>query len=98
MQWLPWAHSPRLLFEYHFFPNLAIIVLCDAILIQRIAKRWWKSDAHWYVGAYAVCVIAMFAYFYPVVAGTKVTYDQWYARMWPDRLHIPHTSWILPPR
>ncbi|MBV9440100.1 MAG: phospholipid carrier-dependent glycosyltransferase [Candidatus Eremiobacteraeota bacterium] len=98
VQWLPWAHSPRLLFEYHFFPNLAIIVLCDVILLQRVAKRWWRAETPWYLGAYAVCVVAMFAYFYPVVAGTKVTYQAWYARMWPDRLHIPHTSWILPPR
>ncbi len=37
LQWLPWFHSPRMLFEYHFFPNLALIVLCDVILLQRAA-------------------------------------------------------------
>jgi len=97
IQWLPWAGAPRLLFEYHFFPNLAIIVLCDAILIQRIYHHFRQEQARLYLGAYAVVVIGLFAFFYPVLAGTKVTYDQWYARMWPDELHIPHTSWIIPP-
>jgi dolichyl-phosphate-mannose--protein O-mannosyl transferase len=36
MQWLPWILSPRIAFEYHFFPNLAIILLADAALLQRI--------------------------------------------------------------
>ena len=40
LQWLPWIGSPRIAFEYHFFPNLAIIVLCNAIILQ---KLWnWK--------------------------------------------------------
>jgi Gpi18-like mannosyltransferase len=38
-QWLPWILSPRIAFEYHFFPNLAIIVLADAVLLQRL----WAS-------------------------------------------------------
>jgi dolichyl-phosphate-mannose--protein O-mannosyl transferase len=97
IQWLPWTHAPRLLFEYHFFPNLIIIVLCDVILIQRLYRRWQPNVAKWYLGAYAVAVVALFAFFYPVLAGTQITHDQWYARMWPDELHIPHTSWIIPP-
>ncbi|MGD1065216.1 MAG: glycosyltransferase family 39 protein [Vulcanimicrobiaceae bacterium] len=97
IQWLPWTRAPRLLFEYHFFPNLIIIVLCDVILIQRLYRHWRPNVAKWYLGAYAVAVVALFAFFYPVLAGTKITHDQWYARMWPDELHIPHTSWIIPP-
>ena len=97
IQWLPWTHAPRLLFEYHFFPNLIVIVLCDAILIQRIYRRLRPNVAKWYLGAYAVAVVGLFAFFYPVLAGTQITHDQWYARMWPDELHIPHTSWIIPP-
>ena len=40
-QWLPYARSPRILWEYHFFPNLAVIVLCDVVLIalRRAAAR-----------------------------------------------------------
>jgi predicted membrane-bound dolichyl-phosphate-mannose-protein mannosyltransferase len=97
MQWLPWALTPRLLFEYHFFPNLALIVLCNAILLQRLARRWEPRLRTRYLGVYAVAVIGLFAYFYPVLAGVPVTYDTWYSRMWPDRIHVPHTSWIVPP-
>jgi dolichyl-phosphate-mannose--protein O-mannosyl transferase len=96
LQWLPWFHSPRMLFEYHFFPNLALIVLCDVVLLQRIFRRLGEDQRRWYLGGYVVVVIALFAYFYPVVAGVPLTYEQWYARMWPDELHIPYTSWILP--
>jgi dolichyl-phosphate-mannose--protein O-mannosyl transferase len=39
LQWLPWILSPRIAFEYHFFPNLAIIILADAVLLQRV----WTS-------------------------------------------------------
>lgn len=96
LQWLPWFHSPRMLFEYHFFPNLALIVLCDAILLQRLFRLIAPERRRWYLGGYLVAVIALFVYFYPVLAGVPVTYNQWYNRMWPDELHIPHTSWILP--
>ncbi|BDE06893.1 hypothetical protein WPS_21690 [Vulcanimicrobium alpinum] len=97
MQWLPWTRAPRLLFEYHFFPNLALIVLCNAIAIQHVYRRIKESDRRWYLGGYAVAVVLLFAYFYPILAGVPVNYDLWFSRMWPDRLHIPHTSWIVPP-
>ena len=35
-QWLPWIRSPRLAFEYHFYPNLAIIILANAIVLQHV--------------------------------------------------------------
>ena len=97
LQWLPWARAPRLLFEYHFFPNLALIVLCNAVLIQRLCARRQPARARWFLGTYAVAVVALFAFFYPILAGTPIAYNAWYARMWPDILHVPHTSWIVPP-
>ena len=98
VQWLPWFHSPRMLFEYHFFPNLALIVLCDVVLLQHVLRRFEARRARWYAGAYAVAVIAMFAFFYPVLAGSQMSYAAWHARMWPDVLGIPNTSWIIPHR
>ena len=98
IQWIPWMRSPRLLFEYHFFPNLAMIVLCNAIVIQRVYASIAKANRNWYLGGYAAAVVLMFAYFYPVLAGVGVTYNAWHERMWPDILGIPHTSWIVPPR
>jgi Gpi18-like mannosyltransferase/predicted membrane-bound dolichyl-phosphate-mannose-protein mannosyltransferase len=101
LQWLPYARSPRLMFEYHFFPNVAVIVLCDIVLLGYVWKRLSNRSvdtARWTFAVYGALVIGMFAFFYPVLAGTKVTYDQWYERMWPDRLGIPGVSWIIPHR
>ena len=47
---------------------------------------------------YGALVVALFAFFYPVLAGTKMTYAAWYQRMWPDELGVPGTSWIIPHR
>jgi len=100
-QWLPYSRSPRIMWEYHFFPDLAIIVLCDVVLIAHVWRALAKrslSTARWSLAAYGAVVVGLFAFFYPVLAGTKVTYAAWYERMWPDELGIPNTSWIIPHR
>lgn len=93
-QWVPWMRSPRMLFEYHFFPNLAIIVLCNAVLLERIVRRVAQPNRA--LAVYSALVVAVFAFFFPVVTGLPISYDTWYARMIPDRLGIPYTSWIKP--
>jgi dolichyl-phosphate-mannose--protein O-mannosyl transferase len=89
IQWLPWIGSPRIAFEYHFYPNLAMIVLCNAIVLQKV---WhWRREgvdsriAPALVGIYMAIVVAGFAYFYPVLAGVHVPWDVWHARMWINR-------------
>jgi dolichyl-phosphate-mannose--protein O-mannosyl transferase len=90
LQWLPWILSPRIAFEYHFFPNLAIIVLCNAIVLQKV-WNWIPSGAtspfipRLSVAIYLAVVVGGFAFFYPVLAGTHVTWDAWHARMWIGR-------------
>ncbi|GAC1302493.1 MAG: hypothetical protein NVSMB21_00460 [Vulcanimicrobiaceae bacterium] len=86
-QWLPWASSPRVAFEYHFFPNLAIICLADAVLLQRIWARAagvpqpfaWPRVV---VGGYLALVVGLFVFFFPVLAGLHVPWNVWDARMW----------------
>jgi dolichyl-phosphate-mannose-protein mannosyltransferase len=86
MQWLPWALSPRIAFAYHFFPNLAIIAMCDAILLHRVwCLRAADGNALWprtAVIAYVLAAALIFVFFYPVLAGTHIPWDQWRARMW----------------
>jgi Gpi18-like mannosyltransferase/predicted membrane-bound dolichyl-phosphate-mannose-protein mannosyltransferase len=88
--WLPWARSPRLEFEYHFYPNLAMIVLCNAIVLQRI---WhWRADEPGFtpyltwprvgVLAYCLIVVAAFFFFLPVLSAWPMKWDAWHARMW----------------
>ncbi|MBV8602672.1 MAG: hypothetical protein JO359_13990, partial [Candidatus Eremiobacteraeota bacterium] len=110
--WLPWILTPRIAFEYHFFPNLAIIVLANAVVLQ----RWWYEGGKpltWLrgipenrlgIGIFMAAVLASFIFFYPVVAGTPITYDQWHSRMWldnwldliPGKPHPHGLSWIKP--
>ena len=103
LQWLPWIASPRLSFEYHFLPNLAIICLADTILLQRIwrlgerpANAAGEDAPSWprrAVVAYLAAIVAAFIFWYPVVAGTHVTYDAWNQRMitW-----LEGNNWINP--
>ena len=92
IQWLPWIGSPRLSFEYHFFPNLALIVLANTILLERL----WRARGvlsnipvtRVAVGMFLVAYVFLFFFFFPVVAGVHVTWEQWNARMW-----LPH--WII---
>ncbi len=86
LQWLPWILSPRVAFEYHFFPNDAIICMCDAIALQRIWRLAKDSSARFAwpkltVWAYSALVVASFAFFYPILAGLHVSWNTWDARM-----------------
>jgi dolichyl-phosphate-mannose--protein O-mannosyl transferase len=107
LQWLPWATSPRVAFEYHFFPNLAIICLADAVLLQRLwrygqrqlsAGGFSVKLAGWTAGwpqlavvGYLGLVVGLFVYFYPVLAGLHVPWQVWDDRMWH---FIMHNAWI----
>jgi predicted membrane-bound dolichyl-phosphate-mannose-protein mannosyltransferase len=92
LQWLPWILSPRIAFEYHFYPNLSIIVLSNAIMIQKIwqwcAANGKAIEARNGIIAYSIIVVAAFIFFYPLLAGTHITWNQWHARIWSP-------SWII---
>lgn len=91
-QWLPWIATPRVAFEYHFYPNLAIICLANAALLQRMWKRLtWGKYAVW---GYLALVVALFAYFYPILAGVPITYDGWHQRMWEPFTKLFGGNWI----
>ncbi len=95
-QWLPWIASPRMLFEYHFFPNDAIILLADTIALQWMYDRAKTSGfqqellARWGIGVFLAACLIMFVYFYPVLAGDHISYAQWQSRMW-------FRHWIIGP-
>ncbi len=98
LQWLPWIASPRVAFEYHFFPNLAVICLANGVLLQRVWRLGRQplavrtaGGAHvplilaWprlAVGVYVALVVGSFVFFYPILAGTHIPWNAWDARMW----------------
>jgi len=84
-QWLPWMFSPRLAFEYHFYPNLAIIILANAVVLQHVwnlGRERGDVRGRYAVAAYAVAVVAAFVYFFPLVSGWPITTDAFNARIW----------------
>ncbi len=96
LQWLPWAKSPRLAWEYHFYVNIPLICLCNAIVLQRVwawsSARGGRTAAIGRVAVVAVaCVIvAAFIFFFPILSAWPISYNAWQARMW-------FPSWIIGP-
>jgi dolichyl-phosphate-mannose--protein O-mannosyl transferase len=97
LQWLPWIRSPRITFAYHFYVDIPLICLCNAIVLQRIwlwgtrreerHDRWLGGAA---VAAYVTIAVAGFAYFYPILAAHGLSWSQWHQRMWIGK-------WIIGP-
>lgn len=97
LQWLPWMRSPRLAWEYHFYVDIPLICLCNAIVLQRVWNWARLQDRSWtgVVGRGAVIgsialIAAAFVFFFPVLSAWPLSYDAWHARMW-----MP--SWIVGP-
>lgn len=95
LQWLPWIGSPRLTFAYHFYVNIPLICICNAILLQRLWQWSRRRDAlRWLgglgVGVYAAAIALTFVYFYPILAAHPIPWTAWHQRMW-------FPTWIIGP-
>jgi dolichyl-phosphate-mannose--protein O-mannosyl transferase/Gpi18-like mannosyltransferase len=96
LQWLPWMQSPRITFAYHFYVNIPLICLCNAIVLQQLwlhfrdkgenARRWTIGG----IAAVVVLIAAAFVFFYPVLAAVPLSWNQWHLRMW-------FPTWIVGP-
>ncbi len=96
LQWLPWSLSPRIAFEYHYYVDIPLVCICNAIVLQRL-WQWGdgqeeakKMLARGLVGAYVLLVIAGFIYFFPILSATPITWNAWHQRMW-------FSKWIIGP-
>ena len=96
LQWLPWMRSPRITFAYHFYVDIPLICLCNAIVLQQIWQRAKDGDLasrRWAIAGIAAAVsvvAAAFVFFYPILAAVPQTWFWWHARMW-------FTTWIVGP-
>jgi dolichyl-phosphate-mannose-protein mannosyltransferase len=86
--WLPWFPLvTRTKFYYYaleFEPFLILsIVLCLGLILgPASASALRRSTGALIVGAYVLCVLLMFWYFYAILAGKVIPYHDWYSRMW----------------
>lgn len=98
LQWLPWIASPRIDFQYNFYPNTALICLCGAYVLMLA----WRGAAQLgpvrvirgIILAYLAACAVSFWFFLPILNGTPITWTQWHARIWYDD-GAPHPyGWI----
>ncbi|HEU5479375.1 MAG TPA: hypothetical protein VFU90_06055, partial [Candidatus Tumulicola sp.] len=89
LQWLPWMKSPRITFAYHFYVDIPLICLCNAIVLQRVwqwGTRQGTERGRWLgglaAGGYAALALAAFVYFYPILAAHPISWNAWHQRMW----------------
>jgi dolichyl-phosphate-mannose--protein O-mannosyl transferase len=86
--WLSWFPLvSRTKFYYYaleFEPFLILsIVLCLGLILGPVtASALRRSTGALIVGAYVLCVLLMFWYFYAIVAGQVIPYHDWYSHMW----------------
>jgi dolichyl-phosphate-mannose-protein mannosyltransferase len=86
--WAPWFPLvTRTKFYYYaleFEPFLILsIVLCLGLILgPTTASALRRSTGALVVGAYVLCVLLMFWYFYSILAGQVIPYHEWYAHMW----------------
>jgi dolichyl-phosphate-mannose--protein O-mannosyl transferase len=88
--YLPWFyedHEHRTMFLFYLLPSLPFMVLAvtmgvGVVLGHRTASQRRRAIGAVFAGAYLLAVIGNFAYFYPILSGKVITYDQWNQRMW----------------
>lgn len=84
---LPWVLVSRLTFAYHYFPCTVFLVLALARIFDDLRRR----DAKWplSVGGFTAVCVGLFAVFYPVLSGVRVSEDycrtflKWFSDTWP---------------
>ena len=68
--------------EFEPFLILAIVLCLGLILGQATASALRRSVGAGIAGAYVLCVLLMFWYFYAILAGKVIPYHDWYSHMW----------------
>jgi dolichyl-phosphate-mannose-protein mannosyltransferase len=68
--------------EFEPFLILAIVLCLGLILGPATASALRRSTGALIVGAYVLCVLLMFWYFYSILAGQVIPYHYWLSHMW----------------
>lgn len=72
-QLLPYDLIPRCTFIYHYYPNVPMLVLASAGLLD---ESWKNQMKKYIVLIYLIAVAAAFIIFYPVISGYPI--PSWY--------------------
>jgi len=86
--WAPWfplvGRTKFFYYALEFEPFLILsIVLCLGLILgPATASVLRRSVGAGVVGAYVLCVVLMFWYFYAILAGKVIPYPEWLSHMW----------------
>jgi dolichyl-phosphate-mannose--protein O-mannosyl transferase len=85
LPWLPYPH--RTMFVFYTLPALPFLVLATTMCLGMVLGGPDASVRRRLIGAltvagYLVLVAVTFAFFYPVLTGTTLSYLDWHRRMW----------------
>ncbi|HEY7174988.1 MAG TPA: phospholipid carrier-dependent glycosyltransferase [Micromonosporaceae bacterium] len=89
--WFIYEFSHRTMFYFYALPALPFLILCVIYLFGTIINGppgalIWRLDRQAFgslaLGVYLLVIGWCFVYFYPIYVGEKITYAQWFARMW----------------
>ncbi|MHC1567837.1 MAG: phospholipid carrier-dependent glycosyltransferase [Candidatus Syntropharchaeia archaeon] len=70
MQWIPYSSITRILFLYHFFPNVPFMIFG---ISYSLIDLWKKKYGNYIVFAYLSIVLICFTYFYPITSGIPIS-------------------------
>lgn len=79
-QWLAFIFIERVVFIYHFFPNVLFVILAATLWIQWLwdKYKWGK----WVVAGYLALNVICFALFFPVISGLPMSQGYWHSMHW----------------
>ncbi|RLI20479.1 hypothetical protein DRO47_04860 [Candidatus Bathyarchaeota archaeon] len=84
-QWLPYAFISRCLFIYHFYMNVPVITLS---ITEFLNDSWESRRGKAFTLAYLSLLVVLFALFYPVISGMRISYEYKEALRW-------FSSWLF---
>jgi dolichyl-phosphate-mannose-protein mannosyltransferase len=85
--WFIWEFTDRTMFYFYALPALPFMVMAVVYLFDLMIRRWRRVTTA-LLGMYALAIVWCFAYFYPIFTAERITYAQWFARMWLGRRWI----------
>jgi dolichyl-phosphate-mannose-protein mannosyltransferase len=88
--WLPWPSRTKFFYyalEFEPFIIIAIVLCLGLIIGPATASLRRRAIGATLTGIYVLAVLILFWYFYPILAGKIIPYQDWYNHMW-------YTGWI----
>jgi dolichyl-phosphate-mannose-protein mannosyltransferase len=95
--WLPFVSRTKFYYyalEFEPFIIFCIVLCLGLILGSATAIPWRRWLGSGLVALYVVTVVILFFYFYPILTGEPIPYQDWLSHMWYQGLFGPAHGWI----